>query len=235
LLPSCGKVAAARLWSALSQLGAGEDLLELYQLAYALFLPAFQRELLRPDLRRDLVSPDVRHGLPLPLVDRLSTELHGRSPLSAISLLEQRLFLGERLLRDTDAASMAASLELRVPLVDHALFEVVDRLPDLARYAPLGRKQALRELGHEGLDPALFERPKRGFVLPFDRWIRRGLGRAMDETMRDPAAARAVGLDGGCVARLWDAFQQEAPGMYWSRVWSIYALMRWCDRHGVTV
>lgn len=250
-LPKGSKVAAARLWTALTQLGAaagpvapqtrwaklpdmlgaGEDLVELYQLAYALFLPAFQRELLLPDLARE----DVRHGLPPALVDRLSTELFGRSPLSALSVLEHRLFLGERLLRDSDAASMAVSLELRVPLVDRALFEVVDRLPDEERYAPLGRKQALRELGHVGLDPALFERPKRGFVLPFDRWLRRGLGKAMDETLRDEAAARAVGLDGGAVARLWAAFQQGAPGMYWSRVWSIYALLRWCQRHGVAV
>ena len=44
--------------------------------------------------------------------------------------MEQRLFLGERLLRDNDVASMAASLEQRVPLVDQVLFESVDRLPD---------------------------------------------------------------------------------------------------------
>jgi len=43
--------------------------------------------------------------------------------------MEQRLFLGERLLRDNDVASMAASLEQRVPLVDQVLFESVDRLP----------------------------------------------------------------------------------------------------------
>ena len=40
-------------------------------------------------------------------------------------------------------------------------------------------------------DPALFERPKSGFVLPFDRWIRQGLKKAMDQTMRDPQAIAA--------------------------------------------
>ena len=67
-----------------------------------------------------------------------------RTPLSAICVMEQRLFLGERLLRDNDVASMASSLEQRVPLVDHVLFESVDRLPDQARYQPLGRKAMLR-------------------------------------------------------------------------------------------
>ena len=93
----------------------------------------------------------------------------------------------------------------------------------------------LRTIGLEGLDPALFERPKRGFVLPFDTWIRRSLGTAMDETMRDRSAARAVGLNGETVASLWSSFQSGAPGLYWSRVWTIYIMMRWCHKHGVVL
>jgi asparagine synthase (glutamine-hydrolysing) len=83
------------------------------------------------------------------------------------------------------------------------------------------------------LDPALFDRPKSGFVLPFDRWIRRGLGKVMDQTMRDPAAVRGVGLDPEAVRRLWTAFLDGAPGMYWSRVWAVFVLIRWCQRHSV--
>ena len=142
---------------------------------------------------------------------RFLAESRGRTPLSAISVMEQRLFLGERLLRDDDVASMAASLEQRVPLVDQVLFENVDRLPDSARYAPLGRKALLRRIGLRGLDPALFERPKSGFVLPFDRWIRRGLKDAMDETLRNPQAIAPVGLDPVAGAKLWSAFLRARP------------------------
>ena len=70
----------------------------------------------------------------------------------------------------------------------------------------------LRRIGLRGLDPALFERPKSGFVLPFDRWIRRGLKDAMDQTLRDPQAIAPVGLDPEAVARLWRAFLDGAPG-----------------------
>ncbi len=77
-------------------------------------------------------------GLPAAMRQRIIAESRGRTPLSAISVMEQRLFLGERLLRDNDVASMACSLEQRVPLVDQVLLESVDRLPDRARYAPLG-------------------------------------------------------------------------------------------------
>src|SRR5215831_2936630 len=206
----------------------GEDLLALYQLAYALFLPGFQRELLASGFAEALAD-----GLSPAMRQRISAETRARTPLSAISVMEQRLFLGERLLRDNDVASMASSLEQRVPLVDQVLFESVDRLPDQARYQPLGRKDMLRRIGLRGLDPALFERPKSGFVLPFDRWIRRGLKGAMDQTLRDPQAIAPVGLDPTAVERLWRAFLDGAPGMYWSRVWSIYVFVRWCHRNRV--
>src|SRR6185437_9743879 len=67
-------------------------------------------------------------GLPAPMHSRLLFETHSKSNLAAISTMEQRLFLGERLLPDTDATSMAASIEVRLPLVDHVLFENVCRL-----------------------------------------------------------------------------------------------------------
>jgi asparagine synthase (glutamine-hydrolysing) len=226
---SGGTVPPQTRWAKLPEMVRhGDDLLALYQLAYALFLPGFQRELLAPDF----VAP-LADGLPQPMRQRLIAETRGRTPLSAISVLEQRLFLGERLLRDNDVASMASSLEQRVPLVDQVLFESVDRLPDQARYQPLGRKAMLRRAGLRGLDPALFERPKSGFVLPFDRWIRRGLKDAMDQTLRDPQAIAPVGLDPAAVERLWRAFLDGAPGMYWSRVWSLYVFIRWCHRNRV--
>jgi asparagine synthase (glutamine-hydrolysing) len=206
----------------------GDDLLRLYQLAYALFLPGFQHELLASGFAEALTD-----GLPAEMRRRIVGETQDRTPLSAISVMEQRLFLGERLLRDNDVASMASSLEQRVPLVDQVLFESVDRLPDHLRYQPLGQKAALRRIGLRGLDPALFERPKSGFVLPFDRWIRRGLRHAMDQTLRDPQLIAPVGLDPDAVERLWRAFLDGASGMYWSRVWSVFVLIRWCHRNRV--
>jgi asparagine synthase (glutamine-hydrolysing) len=246
LLPRSLPVAAARLatsglrrsggaippqtrWAKLpDMIRRGDDLLGLYQMAYALFLPEFQREILAPGLADALLD-----GLAPAMHDRLVAETRSRSAISAISVMEQRLFLGERLLRDNDAASMAVSIEQRVPLVDQILYESADRLPDGLRFHPVGRKAILRRIGLEGLDPAIFERPKSGFVLPFDRWIRRGLRDVMDRTMRDPLAVRPAGLDPAAVERLWRAFLDGAPGMYWSRVWAVYVLIRWCHRNRV--
>jgi asparagine synthase (glutamine-hydrolysing) len=226
---SGGAVPPQTRWAKLPEMvRRGDDPLALYQLAYALFLPGFQRELLAPGFAEVLAD-----GLPLAMRQRVIAETRGRTPLSAISVMEQRLFLGERLLRDNDAASMASSLEQRVPMVDQILFESVDQLTDQVRYQPLGRKAMLRRIGLRGLDAALFERPKSGFVLPFDRWIRRSLKGVMDQTLRDPQAIAPAGLDPAAVERLWRAFLRGAPGMYWSRVWSVYVFIRWCHRNRV--
>lgn len=230
--PSGGPTPPQTRWAKLpDMIRSGDNLLASYQYAYGLFLPEFQRRLLlHPETADAMV-----YGLDPALVHDLEEETAGLSPVSAVSVLEQRVFLGERLLRDTDAASMAVSLETRLPLVDSVVSDAVTRMADTPRFQPLGRKQILRRIGLHGLDPALFERPKQGFVMPFDRWIRRSLGDAMDSTMRDPAMVRAVGLNPDVVAGLWTAFKSGAPGLYWSRVWAIYALIRWCHRHGVFI
>jgi asparagine synthase (glutamine-hydrolysing) len=225
-----GPVPPQTRWAKLPEMvAAGPDLLRLYQLAYALFLPEMQAELM-PEAPAD---GSVRFGLPADLADRLSAEAEGRGTLEAISVMEQRCFLGERLLRDSDAAGMAPSLEIRLPLVDHVLLEHVCGMPTGPRYDPVGRKAALRRAGLVGLDPALFDRPKRGFELPLEHWIRSSLGEEIDDLLRDHRAVAAVGLDGPAVERLWDAFRAGAPGLYWSRIWSLYAWIRWCHAHGV--
>jgi asparagine synthase (glutamine-hydrolysing) len=225
-----GAVAAQTRWAKLPEMvQSGNDLLRLYQLSYAMFLPEFQAELLNGVAGQS----QTQDGLPPALRARIDQESAGRSAPAAVSVMEQRLFLGERLLRDIDAASMAVSLETRLPLVDQALVDVVTRLSDAQRFEPLGRKQALRNAGLAGLDPRLFDRPKSGFVMPFEAWIRQRLRGGIDEVLNDERLAGRAGLSGQAVGRLWQAFQDGAPGLYWSRVWSLYVLLRWCDRHGI--
>ena len=206
----------------------GDDSLALYQLAYALFVPASQRQLLGGGLDDNLVD-----GLPPAMRARLCSAMGSKALLPAIGVLERFLFLGERLLRDTDATSMSASIEIRLPLVDHVFVGNVERLPDVDRFDPIGKKAVLRRIGLQGLDSRLFDRPKAGFVLPYDRWLRSSLGNTIDKTMRDPEAIRRTGLEPEAVQRLWQAFVDGAPGLYWSRVWAVYVFIRWCHRHQI--
>jgi asparagine synthase (glutamine-hydrolysing) len=211
-------------WAKLpDMIAAGAVAPDLYQLAYALFLPANQHAL--SAAKAD--SPHLMSGLPLLRYQGLMQEITGRSDLSAIAMLEQRLFLGERLLRDTDATSMAASIETRLPFVDTELLSVVLRLPDAIRFHPVRLKSLLRRAGLKGLDTELFNRPKSGFELPFDRWLRQALGQEIEATLLDEPAVSGAGLDPAEVRRLWTAFKAGAKGLYWTRIWSIYSLIRW--------
>lgn len=210
-------------------LDADGDFVALYQVAYALFSREFQREL------RPAGAAEVSWGLPDARRRELAQLCENAEDLHAVSLLELSGFLGERLLRDTDAAGMAASIEVRLPLIDFELVELVASLQSSARFEPLGRKQALRDAGLVGLDPALFERPKSGFEMPFDRWCRNELAAAIDDVLSDASACSAAGLEPAAVQKLWRAFRSGAPGLYWTRVWSLFALVWWCREHQVRV
>src|SRR5205823_6674970 len=108
--------------------------------AYALFTRDFLEEL--------SASPNgaMRSGLPSARAAELDALIHEDTDLSAIAALELSCFLSERLLRDTDTASMAVSLEVRVPLLDHEVIESLSALDDRTRFSPIGRKQLLRDL-----------------------------------------------------------------------------------------
>jgi len=205
-------------------------LLDLYQLSYALFTPAFLRE-----LAPGLDWTRTRSGLPATRAEALDAAIAGSPALHAVSMLELASFVGERLLPDTDATSMAVALEVRVPLLDHRVVERLAAVELGERFEPLGRKRLLRELALGALDPALFERPKQGFELPIEEWLRTSLGARVDETMRDAEACRSVGLDPNVVGRLGRAYREGAPGIYWSRPWSLFVLLDWCRQHRVTL
>jgi len=211
-------------------LAARGELLDTYQVSYALFSSDFARQLLRHS-----VNGELRLGLPDKVAQELGELTAGRRPLAALSLLELWCFLGERLLRDTDAASMASSLEVRVPFLDHEVVSAALALPEEERFQPLGKKRVLRELALGDLDDGLFERPKSGFVLPIDAWAREHLKEDMSAALGDPAFSERAGLDARAVGRLWSAFLARAPGLYWSRIWAVYVLGWWCRAHRVSV
>lgn len=218
-------------WAKLADMLATRgNLLDLYQLSYGLFVPAFLR-----DLAPGLDWSQTRAGLPLSRARELDAAIAGSPPLHAISMLELASFTGERLLPDTDATSMAVALEVRVPLLDHRVVETLAGVDPQRRFEPLGRKQLLRDLALNTLDPTLFDRKKQGFELPIGGWIREELRDEVDAAFADRGACAAAGLDANSVAKLWSAYKSGAPGIYWSRPWSLFVLLWWCRRYGVSL
>lgn len=205
------------------------DLTALYQTEYALFTREFFTRLIETD------HAPLTFGLESHQIEARRAAVSQRTPLAAIAYLERQMFLGQRLLRDTDAASMANALEVRVPFLDHRIWQSAAGLSDRQRFEPIGRKRLLRELTEPEVPGELFDRPKAGFELPIERWLRGRLQPTVDATLRDERLCRSVGLSPTAVADLWRAFQDKAPGIYWSRVWSLFTLLRWCQTHNVTL
>jgi asparagine synthase (glutamine-hydrolysing) len=209
------------------------DTLGLYQVSYALFTSETQATLADGAVRaaqRGQVS-----GLPGGVAADWRRLVAGSDPLHAVSLLELSSFVGERLLRDTDTASMAVALEVRVPLLDHALVEAAAGIDPARRFLPVQKKRLLRDLALGGIDPSIFDRPKSGFVLPIDTWARQRLQPRMDALFRDGALASRVGLRGDALGTLWRSFGEQRAGLHWSRVWALYVLLSWAETHGASV
>jgi asparagine synthase (glutamine-hydrolysing) len=210
---------------------AAHDALDLYQVSYALFTRETQAALAGGTVRE--AQRRQRHGLPAEVAEAWRARIDGSDPRHAVSVLELSSFIGERLLRDTDAASMAVGLEVRVPLLDHVLAETAAGIEPARRFHPPQKKQLLRDVALGRLDPGLFDRPKSGFVLPIDTWARRRLQPQMDAVFADGPLAKRAGLRGDTVKTLWRSFTSGRPGLYWSRVWAIYVLLSWCRTHDV--
>jgi asparagine synthase (glutamine-hydrolysing) len=225
-----GAVRPQMRWAKLEHMLAQAGRLELYQLSYALFVPEFLEE-----LQSGHSSNSTYFGLPVERARELTKWTRNEPDLPTISLLELACFLGERLLPDTDAASMAVSLEVRVPLLDHRFVELLSHVELSRRFEPIRKKLLLRDLALAEFPPTFFERPKSGFELPLGRWCRQELGSRVAAVLCDGEMCRAAGLDAKAVERLWKAFEQNAPGLYWSRVWSIFVLLDWLARHRVSI
>ena len=221
-------------WGKLADVARGaNDLLALYQVSYSLFTAETQERLASSAVRNE--QSEQVFGLPSAVADIWRGRVRDQGLLHAISLLELSSFIGERLLRDTDAASMAVALEVRVPLLDHVLCESVAGLDPGQRFKPLLKKMALRRAGLSKVDPSLFDRPKSGFVLPIAGWTRRGLKPELDRLFTDTELIGRVGLNPATVRTLWNSYTSGKRGLHWSRVWSIYVLLAWCRTHDVSL
>jgi asparagine synthase (glutamine-hydrolysing) len=152
--------------------------------------------------------------------------------VNAYGALEITNYLSHTLLRDTDAMSMAHSLEVREPLLDSELVEFAMSTPGDFKFDGPGNKPLLADAVPE-VSPAVRMRKKRGFELPFDAWLRGPLRAWAKERLLGATSARPDLLQRPAVEALWGKFESGAPGVPWSRIWCLAVLADWCDRHRV--
>ena len=129
-------------------------------------------EVFSADLREELYSPELASALGRP---RPASTLLGTPPapgIAGLQLLDARTYLPDDLLVKADRASMAKSLELRSPLLDHEVLELGVSLPDSLRLEGRRGKVALRRAFTDLIPPSLASRRKTGFGIPLGAWFR---------------------------------------------------------------
>ena len=144
--------------------------------------------------------------------------------LSRISIAEMYSYMQNVLLRDTDQMSMAHALEVRVPFLDHELVEYMMHVNDQIKY-PTTPKKLLIESFADLLPDNVVNRPKMGFVLPWDHWMRNELKDFCEEKL---ISLSEIGiLEESAVAELWQQFLSSDPKVSWSRIWPLVVLSTW--------
>ena len=152
--------------------------------------------------------------------------------MQQVSLYELTGYMRNTLLRDSDVFSMTHALELRVPMVDLKVARVAAAAGEAMKIRRGSPKPVLVEAVRDLLSPETIERPKRGFTLPFETWMRSEMFDEVNSVLTSLRTG-SVGLDQAAVAQVWRQFQQRKPGVNWSRPWALYTLLRWAAQNGL--
>jgi asparagine synthase (glutamine-hydrolysing) len=137
-----------------------------------------------------------------------------------ISWAELTGYMRRMLLRDSDQMSMAVSLELRVPFLDHELVEYSLGLSVTEKKRYGGTKGLLVEACRDLLPPAVYQRPKRGFALPMQKWMAGPLAFFVEEGLREVVARGLLPED--FVSDAQKSFRDAR--LHWTRLWSMVVL-----------
>jgi asparagine synthase (glutamine-hydrolysing) len=130
-------------------------------------------------------------------------------------------------LAKVDRASMAYSLEVRVPFLDHRVVEYAWRLPPALKYSKqAGSKHLLRHLLYRHVPPELVDRPKKGFSSPLPVWLRGPLRDWADELLNEQQLKEEGLFDAAAVRACWN---QHVAGTcdYWQLLWNVLMFRQW--------
>jgi len=151
--------------------------------------------------------------------------------LDRMMLADQTSYLPDDLLAKVDRASMAVSLELRAPLLDHRVVELSWRLPRSLKLRGTVGKWILRQVLYRRVPREIVERPKMGFSVPIDRWLRGPLREWGESLLSADALGRSAVLNSTVIVRAWQDLQagRRPAG---AALWAVLMFQAWRARWG---
>ena len=164
-------------------------------------------------ISRSRVEEELSKTAAMPLLDRMM-------------LLDQQTYLPDDLLAKVDRASMAVSLEARVPILDHRVVEFSWRLKPQHKVRNGRGKWALRQVLYGLVEPELVDRPKMGFSVPIGDWLRGPLRRWGEDLLFSNDAPSREYLQLGKTRPGWDRVQggDDRPAL---SLWAVLMFESW--------
>lgn len=142
-------------------------------------------------------------------------------------LMDVYTYLPGSILAKVDRASMATSLEVRPPMLDHHVFRFTWRMPPRMHIRDGVQKYILRRLLYRYVPQELVDRPKMGFGVPIDSWLRGPL-RPWAEALLHPQRMEKEGwLDAAAVSRIWQRHLHGEQWQYW--LWPVLMFQAWLE------
>jgi asparagine synthase (glutamine-hydrolysing) len=162
-------------------------------------------------------------------LERIMSAAEPSDLLDRMMVADQATYLADDLLAKVDRASMAVSLEARVPLLDHRVVEFAWRLPARWKIRDGQGKWLLRQVLYRHVPAELVDRPKVGFSVPIEAWLRGPLRAWSEERLTEASLARTGTLHAAPIRAAWCRFlggeTQLALGL-----WAVLMYRTWHER-----
>ena len=198
--------------------------------AYCFSMSAFY-----DDAKREVLSPDVSAALGGYRTADTFHDVYNAAPardhLSRIQYLDVKTYLCEDILTKVDRASMAVSLEVRCPILDHVFMEYAARIPSRLKLVGKDGKHIFKKALKGLLPDDILYRKKMGFGVPILEWLRKDLGAYAEGLVLHGEASRLL-LRRSRLERLWSEHQRGVRN-WAAELWAVMMLNLWYDRFGV--
>jgi asparagine synthase (glutamine-hydrolysing) len=205
------------------------DILQLKDLSIASVYPALRRTLTSNEINQLLKNPTLNSNCDNNLLEM--DALKKFDLLSQYSIAEYNGYAKNTILRDVDQMSMAVGLEVREPFFDHELIEYVLSLPDDVKQG-VSTKQLLID----ALDPLLPQqvttRSKKGFVLPWQVWMKNELKSFCESQIKECAEREFINKP--YLMNRWNQFLKGDQRISWISIWQMVVLNYWMHKNRVS-